>query len=88
MSPHDAAKIVALQPVIEDLILEVADNPEMVTDPGPQYVKLIELVKRLCCLDAGKFGSEEQQNEAAAASFRSGTGGLVSVLKYFVKVCN
>ena len=76
MPPQDAARIVALHPVIEDFIMEVADNPEMLNDPGPQNNKLIELIRRLCSLQAGKFGSEEDQQEAAAANAGM-SGGLV-----------
>lgn len=72
MNPRDAAIIVALQPVIEDLIMQVADNPEMLTDPGPQNAKLIELIRRLCSVEAGKFGSEDDQNEADAHRGMSG----------------
>lgn len=76
MLPQDAARIVALHSVIEDFIMQVADNPEMLTDPGPQNIRLIELIRRLCSLQAGRFGTEEDQQEAAAAN--SGfSGGLV-----------
>lgn len=72
MNPQDAARIVALQPVIEDLIIQVADNPEMLTDPGPQNQKLIDIVRKLSSLEAGKFGSEQQQNEIEASRGYSG----------------
>lgn len=77
MIPQDAARIVALHSVIEDFIMEVADNPELLSDPGPQNCKLIELIRRLCSLQAGKFGSEEDQQAAAEAANTGYSGGLV-----------
>lgn len=76
MLPRDAARIVALHSVIEDFIMEVADNPEMLSDPGPQNIRLIELIRRLCSLQAGKFGSDEDQQEASEAN-TGFSGGLV-----------
>ncbi|XP_054709008.1 ATP-dependent RNA helicase A protein-like [Uloborus diversus] len=45
MPPRDASVIVALQPVIEDLIIQAAVGPESVAEPIPVNLKIIEIVK-------------------------------------------
>ncbi|XP_054712287.1 ATP-dependent RNA helicase A-like isoform X2 [Uloborus diversus] len=61
MPPRDASVIVALQPVIEDLIIQAAVDPESVAEPIPVNLKIIEIVKRLCDINAAKYGIESSE---------------------------
>ncbi|GFW90885.1 ATP-dependent RNA helicase A protein [Trichonephila clavipes] len=63
MPPRDAAVIVALQPAIEDLIMHVATEPQTVTDPQPVSKKIVDLIARLCDINAGNFSLEGTDEE-------------------------
>ncbi|GFY54116.1 ATP-dependent RNA helicase A protein [Trichonephila inaurata madagascariensis] len=63
MPPRDAAVIVALQPAIEDLIMHIATEPQTVTDPQPVNKKIVDLIARLCDINAGKFNLDGANEE-------------------------
>uniref|UniRef100_A0A2L2YG33 RNA helicase n=1 Tax=Parasteatoda tepidariorum TaxID=114398 RepID=A0A2L2YG33_PARTP len=61
MPAHHAAVIVALQPAIEDLIMQAAADPESLAEPLPVIAKIADIIKRLCDMNAAKFGTEEAE---------------------------
>ncbi|XP_055947285.1 ATP-dependent RNA helicase A-like isoform X2 [Argiope bruennichi] len=64
MPPRDAAVIVALQPAIEDFIMQIASDPETIADPSPINMKLIELIRRLSNVNAAKFNTFGEDDES------------------------
>ena len=54
---HDlAAKIVALRPALEALIVKATVNPDGVSEPEPTDSELMAVVRGLSKISAGKFG--------------------------------
>ena len=60
MEPMVAAKILALRPALEALIVRATQNPESVQNPGPQEEALMSVVRALSRPNAGKFGIKEE----------------------------
>ncbi|XP_067130915.1 ATP-dependent RNA helicase A isoform X2 [Centruroides vittatus] len=56
MAPAVAAKIVALQPAVETAVMNVASDPEILADIPAEIGQLIDIVKKLCNLNAAQFG--------------------------------
>ena len=53
--PHSqAAAVVALRLLIEEIIIRVANNPEMINGPTPMDEKLMSLIKILSRSNAGQ----------------------------------
>ncbi|CAD5222539.1 unnamed protein product [Bursaphelenchus xylophilus] len=48
MDPSDAAKIVALRPAIEGLIVRTCLNPASLTEPSPQDQQFLDVLRQLC----------------------------------------
>ncbi|KAK6979986.1 ATP-dependent RNA helicase A-like isoform X1 [Biomphalaria glabrata] len=55
-----AAKVVALRPPLEALIVRATKNPEGVATPGPQEETLMALVRALSRPQAGRHGLEQK----------------------------
>ncbi|XP_058826729.1 dosage compensation regulator isoform X2 [Topomyia yanbarensis] len=55
MDPHQAALIVTLRPVLQDLIIRISENPEDANQLEERYQNLLDVVKDLCVFDAGDF---------------------------------
>ncbi|XP_055534958.1 dosage compensation regulator isoform X1 [Wyeomyia smithii] len=55
MSPRQAALIVTLRPVLQDLIIRISESPEDANQLEDKYLNLLEVVKDLCVFDAGDF---------------------------------
>lgn len=53
MDPHQAALIVTLRPVLQDLLIRVSESPEDVNQLEERYQNLLDVVKDLCVFDAG-----------------------------------
>ncbi|GIY64678.1 ATP-dependent RNA helicase A protein [Caerostris extrusa] len=64
MSPYDAAAIVALKPVIEDLIMQVAADPQSISEIHPPNSQVVDLIKRLCDVNASNFSPENKHNSS------------------------
>ena len=61
---HDiAAKIVALRPAMESLIVKATSDPESVEQPSPQDSELMNLIRELSRTNAGKFGIVKKEKE-------------------------
>ncbi|XP_076321258.1 LOW QUALITY PROTEIN: ATP-dependent RNA helicase A-like [Tachypleus tridentatus] len=82
IQPHIAAMIVALQPAIENLIMHYASDPESLTDLGPLNSRLVDVIRKLCEMNAGKFdlldeeyGSNGPPRKAPRLSAGLGRGG-------------
>ncbi|XP_035234281.1 ATP-dependent RNA helicase A-like [Stegodyphus dumicola] len=63
MPARDAAIIVALQPVIEDLITQAAVDPESLSEPLPINSKIVDLIRRLCDINAGKYNADNPESD-------------------------
>lgn len=59
MQPNIAAAIVALRPALEALVVRAAKEPDTITQLSPQDEKVMNVIKELCRLNAGKFGQEQ-----------------------------
>ncbi|KAK4877656.1 hypothetical protein RN001_010162 [Aquatica leii] len=64
MNPYVAAKILALRPALESLIVRASKNPEQVLEMSPSDEKVVNLVKELCKLQTGRHGMESNQPSA------------------------
>lgn len=60
MNPNIAAKIVALRPAMEALIVRATQNPAVINQPGPQESSLMSAVRFLSQPNAGRFGLADQ----------------------------
>lgn len=54
MDPNQAAAIVALRPAIESLVVRASKEPELITELTPLDEKVINIVKQLCKINAGR----------------------------------
>ena len=61
MSPETAAKIVALRPALEALIVKATSDPECVTEPDPLDAELMTIVRALSKPNAARFGIKEEE---------------------------
>lgn len=55
MEYEAAAKIVALRPPLEALIVRITNNPEAIQNPGPQEETLMSAVRSLSRPSTGRF---------------------------------
>ncbi|XP_017839109.1 dosage compensation regulator isoform X2 [Drosophila busckii] len=55
MDPEHAAKLGALKPAMEELITMACDNPGNVLKLEEPYVKLVQVVRKLCIQSAGDY---------------------------------
>ena len=58
MKPEEASAIVALRPAIESLIIKASKEPSQVRELSPIDRKVVEIVKELCGINAGRYGME------------------------------
>lgn len=58
MDPTLAAAIVALRPALESLVVRASKDPELITEPTPVEQKVINVIKKLCGVNAGRYGME------------------------------
>lgn len=56
MPHHVAAKIVALQPAIEGLLVKATSSPDVILEPPELDRKLIQVVRGLSALQISSFG--------------------------------
>ncbi|PSN38206.1 Dosage compensation regulator [Blattella germanica] len=59
MKPEIAAGIVALRPVLESLVVRASREPESVTEMSPLDDKVMNVIKQLCRMNAGRHGLEQ-----------------------------
>lgn len=55
MEYEAAAKVVALRPPLEALIVRITNNPEGIQNPGPQEETLMSAVRSLSRPSTGRF---------------------------------
>ena len=61
---HDvAAKIVALRPAMESLIVKATSQPESVESPSPVDSELMNVIRELSRTNAGRFGVQNKESE-------------------------
>ena len=51
----------ALRNVIEDLVVRVADNPVIITEPSEEDQRVLSAIRLLTRSDCGKYGVQQQQ---------------------------
>jgi len=66
---NQAASIVALRTVLEEMIVNAANNPESVLFPSENYGRLGALVRSLCRSNAGRFVESGMNRTSERASF-------------------
>ncbi|KAJ9594119.1 hypothetical protein L9F63_014435 [Diploptera punctata] len=59
MKPELAAAIVALRPVLESMVIRASREPETVTEMSPLDEKVMNVMKQLCRMNAGRHGLEQ-----------------------------
>lgn len=62
MNPRVAAGVVGLRPALEGLVVRASKEPELVAEPSPLEEKVINVIKQLCKLNAGRHGMEPVGN--------------------------
>lgn len=83
MDPFEAARLVALRPAIDDLVLETAADPAEILNMDGSRQNLVELIRDLCAFDAGDheiqrtrpMGLTPMDGRAPMRSNPSGFGG-------------
>ena len=63
INPELAAKIMALRPGLESLIVKATNDPESIAEPSEQDSELMATVRAMSKPSAGKFGVAEVQGE-------------------------
>lgn len=58
MDPNQAAAIVALRPAIESLVIRASQDPEQIVESSPLDDKVINIVRQLCQINAGRHELE------------------------------
>ncbi|KAK6620959.1 hypothetical protein RUM43_011258 [Polyplax serrata] len=58
MDPYVASAIVALRPALDSLIVRASKDPTQVRLLSATDIRVINLIKELCTLNAGRFGME------------------------------
>lgn len=80
MDPKQAAKIVALRPAIEQMVLGTAADPEHMLQMDERRLRLIEIVRDLCVINAGDYNIQRSVGlttmDGRAPPMRSITGGF------------
>jgi ATP-dependent RNA helicase A len=61
MKPETAAKIVALRPALEALIVKATSDPECVVEPEPLDAELMTVVRALSKPNAARHGIKEEE---------------------------
>jgi ATP-dependent RNA helicase A len=59
MKPDVAAAVVALRPVLESLVIRASREPESITEMSPLDEKVMNVIKQLCRMNAGRYGLEQ-----------------------------
>ncbi|KAG7203525.1 hypothetical protein KM043_013578 [Ampulex compressa] len=59
MNPEHAALIVALRPALESLVVRAAKDPESILELSPTEDKVLNVIKSLCGMNAGRFELEQ-----------------------------
>lgn len=59
MNPHVAAAIVALRPALESLVVRASKEPELIAEPTPLEEKVMNVIRQLCKVNAGRHGMEQ-----------------------------
>lgn len=74
MNPKTAASIVALRPAIDSLIIKSSKNPDSLCELTSVEQKVIDVVRQLCAVNAGKYNLEQytpqMQGGPGGGSFR------------------
>ena len=63
MSPATAAKIVALRPALESLIVKALANPDELTEPQAVDSDVMNVVRALSRPNVAKFGAKLEEGE-------------------------
>ena len=63
IDPAIAARIVAMRPALEALIVKATNNPEGLEEPNPDDTALMEVVRALSKISAGKFGVQQPEGQ-------------------------
>ncbi|XP_052899319.1 dosage compensation regulator isoform X2 [Anopheles moucheti] len=58
MDPYDAAMILALRPCLQDLLVQISENPDSVSSLAPKHANMLKVVKELCAFSAGDYDIE------------------------------
>lgn len=59
IKPDLAAAIVALRPALESLIIKASKEPEQILESSPINDKVMNVIKQLCRVNAGRYGMEQ-----------------------------
>ncbi|XP_021914337.1 dosage compensation regulator [Zootermopsis nevadensis] len=59
MKPDVAAAVVALRPVLESLVVRASLEPESITEMSPLDGRVVNVIKQLCKMNAGRYGLEK-----------------------------
>lgn len=74
--PHyQGASLVAMRNIIEDLVIRVANNPQVITEPSPDDTLVLTLIRMLSRSDAGSYmvqQPEQRDNVGFRNDFRGG----------------
>ena len=59
MDPMLAAKVAALRPILEGLIVKMTNDPECAQEPSPQDTELMNLIRVISKINSARFGIKE-----------------------------
>ena len=75
MPVDQTSKVVSLRLLIENFVVEVANNPQMISSFSPEHTQLIELLRQLARSDAGTFQVVNKGPPQMAGEGNSQMGG-------------
>lgn len=59
MSPEVAAGLLSLRPALDALVVKVSEDPEYTMEPTEVDNEVIQLIKELCAINAGRYNLEQ-----------------------------
>ncbi|XP_053661803.1 dosage compensation regulator [Anopheles marshallii] len=71
MDPYDAAMILALRPCLQDLLVQISENPDSISSLAPKHMNMLKVVKELCAFSAGDYEIERPVRSSFGQGVRS-----------------
>ena len=63
MDPMLAAKVAALRPALEQLIVKATNDPESAQEPSPDDTELMNVVREISKINSARYGIKEEFGE-------------------------
>ncbi|XP_049290301.1 dosage compensation regulator isoform X1 [Anopheles funestus] len=71
MDPYDAAMILALRPCLQDLLVQISENPDSISCLAEKHLNMLKVVKELCAFSAGDYEIDRPVRSSFGQGVRS-----------------